>query len=827
MLCPDEEKDSKFCLGSEDFTSDRPPQHLNRRGFFDANQTVASDDAVAVSPLDDTNGDGDAVPQPPRQRANSEDATQHDNTPDDISSRNSAKTSPSRLKSVVYQRLLHTRRQRQRKQSSSPPSQQQPPLMSPSHSTLPLSRKLQHLFRMTAQVVNCDSLPAACRLYHDGMDAIGRTIQHLQRSWQQQQPGKSDDEQQQQYHRDLTVLGILIGLLRTKLALLSAVEDDDAAAVAFCQGAIQVHQHQPTLRNTTTTATSITPSNNDDQQHEPPWDGCLQIIVERLERARSALQQHAELLNKIDLHTTAAASSCEDGMSLDGASEADGDDQSSTKEIVLEMIWHSAEQQGDESTIGLLQTHDDDDDILDLLSVHASEQDKHEQGMRFLRDALQIHLVALGLKHPTVGKRLLRIANMYRGGNANNRSNENQVLGYFHQTASVLKRSHLGSHERGAVLNDIAVIHMRRGEYGEAIKFLLDALHTYDEDEAELERAGRTAAALQVWRNLGECYMQLRKFRSAEGAYLKAMDIQEQARKIQDAAESLELGVVGIDESLLKLISDTSIAATICKIGKARSQGGDHKKALDLYKKAMGLLYRSSYENDYLSEGELLAKRDQLTQIFSMMAEACASVGIPEKGFAMYRLSMKLRSANGAQEQDRRSSTLEHNLVCFLGIGDLYTKTNELDNAVKTFGDALNYAESNQIPRDSPLVSEIELRLEAATKAWELAPDRRSDVSKLERRADEEIENGQLDKATGTLKELLSIRKTTLKNMKSSGLDTSEQIYSLGCLLQTFGYVFAKNGDDENAEVAFKDASRLFRKGGIVENDAKDNLLSI
>lgn len=68
--------------------------------------------------------------------------------------------------------------------------------------------------------------------------------------------------------------------------------------------------------------------------------------------------------------------------------------------------------------------------------------------------------------------------------------------------------------------------------------------------------------------------------------------------------------------------------------------------------------------------------------------------------------------------------------------------------------------------------------------------------------------------ATETLRQLLIIRRANLKEMKARGEDTKDQVYAIACLLQTFGFVFAKNGDDENAERAFKDASRLFRKGG-------------
>lgn len=815
----DPEKDNhKFSLGSEEFTQDRPPQPLRRRGSGES----------SLSPLDDKNGSGDFTPQRPRQRSNTMDASEQDDggglerhklTSSEIElSRSdshsecpsSIHSSPSRVKSAIYQRLLQTKRQRPG--FSTYPHPPERPLIAHCRTTFRLSAKVQTLLEATAELVNCHSLSTARSLYQSTMDSLGHTIQEMQQ-----------EQSQRQSPRDLAYLGILMGLSRTKLALLYATADDTVQALSFITGALHVHQQQPALRKHRHRRRKYQRGSTGEEKEAlsslSPLSlqaGCLRLVMERLERAQRALEQHLELLEKIESTT----------LSCEGDSIASTDDPSvlsSTKEIVWDMICNSIELQGEESTLGLLRG--EDEDILELLSVHASEQDKHELGMKFLRDALQIHLVALGLKHPKAGECILRISDMYAGGQGNDRSNEHKVLGYFHQTAAALQQSRLGPHERGAILNDIAVIHMRRGEYDPAIKFLLDALHTYDEDAVEVEKAGRAVAAVHVWRNLGECYLHMRKFRSAEGAFLKAMDLQDQARKIQEAAESLDLDVVGIDESLQNLLTDTSIADTICRIGRARSGGGDPSKALDLYKKAMGLLHESSYENDFLTDSQLLAKRDQLTKVLSLIARACTALGDPQKGFTMFRLSMKLRNSNGAQKQDKRKSTLEHNMMCYLGMGELYTRLNEYDNAIKTYEDALDYAEATNLK--STLVSEAEESLGASRRNLELAPDRRSEVAQLERRADEEIENGTLDKATGTLKQLLLIRRSTLKSMKSKGLDTTDQIHALGCLLQTFGYVFAKNGDDENAEIAFKDASRLFRKGGIAENVHQGNLLSL
>jgi tetratricopeptide (TPR) repeat protein len=164
-------------------------------------------------------------------------------------------------------------------------------------------------------------------------------------------------------------------------------------------------------------------------------------------------------------------------------------------------------------------------------------------------------------------------------------------------------------------------------------------------------------------------------------------------------------------------------------------------------------------------------------------------------------------------------STKIHCLKCYGGISDLYMRLNEYDNAVQQLQEALAYAHSSAVKHDHVVVLHLRQKLATAENTLALTPDRISQITQLERQADAEIENGTLDKATETLRELLGLRRAILKNMKDRGLETTDQIYSIACLLQTFGFVFAKNGDDLNAEIAFKDASLLFKKTGRASTD--------
>jgi tetratricopeptide (TPR) repeat protein len=474
---------------------------------------------------------------------------------------------------------------------------------------------------------------------------------------------------------------------------------------------------------------------------------------------------------------------------------------SSAKELIYEMVAGSTAH----SSTG------EKDETLALLSNHAVELDKQHTAIRYMRDALQIHMVALGMKHPDTGKCLMNIAKMYRGS-GKDRKNESLVLGYFKHTAPILYEvGGMCPRARGSVLNDMAVIHMRRRDFDEAIKFLLDALRSYETDAAERESNVYSAHAMQVWRNLGECYIHQELYNSAEGAFLEALDLQRESRRIQDAADELKLDMIGVDRSVKNLINDTSIADTLCRIGKACAAGGEHQRALEVYSEAMTVINRDAADANR-SDRELLAQRDQLTHILFCVAEACTNVGDYDKAMRMYNLSIDIRNSCGAFKKDTRLSTKIHCLRCFLGIGDIYAKIKDFTKAKKQYREASSYLMASGVKETHEIAKTLRQKLDETGKIMDAVSTRCPEIFKLEQQADAEIERGALDQAIATLTQLLTMRRAALKRLKDAGLNTTEQVYAIACLLQTFGFVFAKNGDDENAERAFKDAARLFRK---------------
>ena len=654
-------------------------------------------------------------------------------------------------------------------------------------SHMSLSMHIRSLIEVTADVVNADSLEVAAKYYQKSIHAAGSEIMNIniQMGNMIGQDCSDSVAVRNGCHEDLRLIGIIIGLLRTKMAIMYGSIGEYDRAIDLCKGAVQVHRHQPVLKSISSNLSDM-----DDVA------GLMVLIIERLEKSQVCFEDHTELIYKIDMYSEQFIHS---------------DAELSSKVILHDML--------EKSTDKSLNIQDD---VLEVMSVHTAKQDKHDEGTMYLRDALQIHLVALGLKHPHASKNLIHVARMYRGV-GNDRNNESLVLGYFQQTAEVLQRSNLSQQSRASVLNDIAVIHMRRKKFDEAIKFLLDALHAYDESiEDKNTKYEQHIATLQIWKNLGECYMQLFKFKSAEGALLKALHIQRDCVKIHETAEKLEINAMKINESILNLSNDVCIADTICQIGKARAGGGSYKQALDIYREALRVLNRNALTDSNRSDMELLQKLDLLTHMLYCIAEAERANDELEKSLQMYLLSLRLRNSSGTAYGDKRKVTRIHCLSCFLGIIDIVIKQKKFVEAKNKIKEAMAYSMQCRVKKTHPIVLAIRKKSKDCEQAISEAAMRNPDIDALEKKADAEIERGALDMATETLRQLLIIRRANLKEQKARGEDTKDQVYAIACLLQTFGFVFAKNGDDENAERAFKDASRLFRKGGnseIPEND--------
>lgn len=97
-----------------------------------------------------------------------------------------------------------------------------------------------------------------------------------------------------------------------------------------------------------------------------------------------------------------------------------------------------------------------------------------------------------------------------------------------------------------------------------------------------------------------------------------------------------------------------------------------------------------------------------------------------------------------------------------------------------------------------------------------LGLEQNAELEKLEKQADRELANGNLDRAISILARVMAMRKTLLKMHKASGLDSTSVRYDTACVLEKLGELLTSKGDKVHAERAFTDALKLFQKVGQV-----------
>jgi hypothetical protein len=94
------------------------------------------------------------------------------------------------------------------------------------------------------------------------------------------------------------------------------------------------------------------------------------------------------------------------------------------------------------------------------------------------------------------------------------------------------------------------------------------------------------------------------------------------------------------------------------------------------------------------------------------------------------------------------------------------------------------------------------------------------DIMFFEKQAEHHIAQGDFVMAVETLTRLMATRKALLKILKAANKEMSEEKFTTGCTLVTFGKVLMHQGDVLNAERAFADALKLLKTCGSAREQA-------
>jgi len=297
------------------------------------------------------------------------------------------------------------------------------------------------------------------------------------------------------------------------------------------------------------------------------------------------------------------------------------------------------------------------------------------------------------------------------------RQDEDRAIMYFEQAAEVFRGVDGGQKVVGSILNDLAVIYVARRDFRKSLQLLHDSLQNFEKQDDSSSEDGDTATTeessrmvggvcidvVQVWRNMGECHVNLKDFGQAIECFVTALDIQRDARKKHDTVSDFDLDSVGEEKSflfhLMQLVSDESIADTLRRLGKAFQSAGKLKEALIVLREAMQI-HRTAVDDagglgkTQDATPELPAKLDQLANTAYCIAEVYAALDQHAAAVKIFNESMQLRIASDGHRPERERCNMVHCAMCLVGLANVHQKKKEFVEAQKLYTDALFFCEA-------------------------------------------------------------------------------------------------------------------------------------
>lgn len=604
------------------------------------------------------------------------------------------------------------------------------------------------------------------------------------------------------FYQDWLEIGVVLSEIRTCQAHLHERLLEYDRAISCIQEAINIYRRQAVFFKSRSKEKTITLTK---------VIGSLEAIVSRIQTAKKhesmRKQAHQEILQF--QRDAAAASSVEKRRGVFQEMESAAE---KLKELENKVMgdWHPLVA-----------------DANSLLGAIVLEQGKIESAVSCMKQALTIMKKALGMKHPRTGTKFLNLATVYASQCQDMLAVEN------YKTAITVFRSCDSFKLVASTLNDVAVIHIRRKEYPQAVTLLTESLEVY---QKEGDNSWDTA---QVWRNLGESYCQQKQYESGASALVNALNIQRDGRALYEKAASSNSSANTssvIHENLppYHLVEDSSIADTLRRLGKAYFGARQFDFALTHYKEACMIHKAEVKKVVHVSKSRsnlsLPARQDELAQTIYCMAELYDQTGELEQASKLFSESLQLRLFSDAHKESR--SNMVHCAMCLYGMGGIHLKLGEHEEAAAVIEQALSYCDAHGISETNVIYIMIQSRLDEANKRLSPPPELDEsnlstegdeelsplpslrDVESLESMAAEAIKARKLDKAATLLTQVMQSRKLLLHASKQKGEKSASLKYDTACTLFTFGQVLTMQGDLASAEKAFKDSLKLFKKSG-------------
>lgn len=467
-------------------------------------------------------------------------------------------------------------------------------------------------------------------------------------------------------HEDWLQVGLSIARIRTMMAILYERLGDNERAIACCKEAREVYKRQKGY---------VKKWNVNVKQEMNVDDAAdqMETMVRKMSLAQETFEDRKKLHEEIIMWRTKIAMTQDEEMKKTLYRTVEKK-LTTVRNVEVDILGEGHPQIGETSW---------------LLAVICVERNHIEKALKHMSEALSITRLSLGMQHPRTGERFCELARIYEKRRSD-RTYENLAIENYELAAKVFRESSASPRRVGSILNDIAVIHIRRRAFEKAVQLLSDALECYESAGVDKAEEDICTDTVQIWRNLGESYSSRRQFEDAANAFVSALNLQRDARKMKDASP---------DSPPVDFVDDESIANTLRRLGKAYAGMGKYRHSLVVLKEALVIHRLEVSKAMQVTKGranpDLPGKQDQLAHTRFCMAEVQEASGHYPEAVTLYSESLQLRLFSDAHKGEKERTNMIHCAMCLAGIGSVHMKKNEFAEAHKVFGDAMNYCNAH------------------------------------------------------------------------------------------------------------------------------------
>lgn len=459
---------------------------------------------------------------------------------------------------------------------------------------------------------------------------------------------------------DWLKVGLSIGELRTSMAVLFERIGNYKLAISCCKEAHYTYQHHATLLQTT-----------QDGANASELAKKAQGLLEQMKLAQSTFSK------RIARH--------KDLVVMRGKIASTGD------KTLLKMAEAMAIAVKSIEASSLGAHHPQVADTCTILAELMLEQDDFDRAIAYAKKAAYINETSLGDKHPKTGRSMVHLARLYASA-----SDEDAAVEQYSRSLDILRSSVHPDWIMISVLNEVAFIHMSKHQLDEAVQYLQEAFELFKSSKfgSNPKELGmeRTCEMIFVLRNLGHCYYDLKKYSDSAGAFVNALEMQRDFRRVQVAAYK---NVAPEDRAPLPFLAHSEgIAETLRRLGKAYDGAGMYQEATVVLKEAV-VVYRIAVASTLArAKGKVNAslpvKEDELASALFCLGEVRFDAGAYDQASKIFEESLEIRLFSDAHSQGNRKNMV-HCSMCLAGIGNCHFEKGELKVALTVYRDALNF----------------------------------------------------------------------------------------------------------------------------------------